>query len=263
MDIVVCVKQVPEVKDVDLRINKEGTDINNRDDLVMTINEWDNYAVEEAVRLKDAHGGTVTLITIGDEDAEDVLRRGLAMGADHAILIDDEEFKGSDAQGIATGLYEVLKDLEFDLVLTGVQSFDDGWGQVGVILAELMNLPYATLVVGIDVQEKGLIIHRELESNTLEKVKLSQPALLTIQTGINTPRYVSIMGIRKVRNIEIEETDANELNLPVDQIGLEGSCISVRTLSLPPAGRAEMLTGSLDTVCETVADIIRKKGGIS
>ncbi len=262
MNIVVCIKQVPEVADADLEINREGTGI-DREDLVMDINEWDNYAVEEAVRIKETHGGTVTVVTLGDEDSEDVLRRALAMGADGAILIDEEGFEESDATGIARGIYRAISEVSFDLLLTGVQSADDGWGQVGVILAELLDLPYASLVVGVAIENGKAIVYRELESNTQEKIELSLPAILTIQTGINDPRYVSIMGIRKVRNIEIKETDAVELGLSGDEIGAKGASVASRELSLPAEGEgAEILTGSLGEICEKTAQIIRDKGGV-
>lgn len=262
VNIVVCVKQVPEVIDAELDINKEGTDV-DKEDLEFDINEWDNYAVEEAVRLKEAHGGNVTVVTMGDEDSEDVLRHGLAMGADEAVLIDEEGFIGSDAAGIAKGLYRAIKDLPFDLLLTGVQSSDRGWGQVGLILAEMLGLPYASLVVGIEVKDGKVLVLRELESNTQERLELPLPAVLTIQTGINIPRYVSIMGIQKVRKIEIQETDSEELGFGEDEIGTEGSCVSSETLSLPPVGEgAEILTGSLDEICEKAAQIIRDKGGL-
>jgi len=262
MDIVVCIKQVPEVAEAELEIDRNGSEI-EREDLVMGINEWDNYAVEEAIRIKEAHGGTVVAVTLGDEDAEDVLRRALAMGADKAILIDEEGFEGSDAFGIARGLYAVVKDLPYDLILTGAQASDDGWAQVGLILAELLNVPFASLAMDITIDGNAVIVHRELESNQQEKDELSLPALITVQTGINDPRYVSIMGIRKVRNIEIRETDCEELGLAETEIGSEGSSVASRTLSLPSAGeRAEMLTGTLNEICEKTAQIIRDKGGI-
>lgn len=262
MNIVVCIRQVPEVADAELEINKEGTEI-LKEDLVMDINEWDNYAVEEAVRIKEAHGGKVTVVTLGDEDCEDVLRTALAMGAEEAILINEEGFELSDAAGIAQGLYRAIRDLPFDLLLTGAQCSDDGWAQVGLILAEYLGLPYASLVVGIEISEGKMIVHRELESNTVEKVEMPIPAALTIQTGINNPRYVSIMGIQKVRKIEIRETDSEELGLSEEEIGLKGSSVASQKLSLPPVGEgAEILTGSLSEICEKTTQIIRDKGVI-
>ena len=139
MNVIVCVKQVPEVVDADLEVDEEGRELET-EDLVFDINEWDHYAVEEAVRLKEAHGGTVTAVTLGDEDSEDVLRRCLAMGADEAIRIDGAAFEGSDAVGIARGLRYAIGASSFDLILTGVQSSDDGWGQVGVALAAIQRV---------------------------------------------------------------------------------------------------------------------------
>jgi electron transfer flavoprotein beta subunit len=262
MDIVVCVKQVPEVTDAELEVAKDGTQIIT-EDLEYDINEWDNYAVEEAVRIKEAHGGKITVITVGNEDNEDVLRQALAMGADEAIRVDEEGFESSDARGIARGIFRAVKDLSFDLLFTGAQSSDDGWGQVGLILAEFLGLPYASLVVGIEITENKLIATRELESNTQEKVELPLPAALTIQTGLNSPRYVSIMGIQRVRKIGIKEINSVQLELSVDEIGIKGSSIDSQLLSIPPAGEgAEILTGTIDEVSEKAAQIIRDKGGV-
>jgi len=262
MDIVVCAKQVPEVTDAELEVTKDGAGIIT-EDLEFDINEWDNYAVEEAVRIKEAQGGTVTVITLGDEECEDVLRTALAMGADKAIRIEEEGFELSDAAGIAQGLYRVIRNLSFDLLLTGVQSSDDGWSQVGPILAELLGLPYAALVVNVEIADGMITVHRELESNTRERVELPLPAALTIQTGINNPRYVSIMGIQKVRRIEITETASEELELSEEEIGSQGSSVASQVLSIPPVGEgAEILTGSLDEICEKTAQIIRDKGGV-
>jgi len=262
MNIVVCVKQVPEVTDAELKIKKDGTGIID-EDLEFDVNEWDNYAIEEAVRLKEASGGRVTLVSLGDEDCEDALRQGLAMGADEAILIDNEDFENSDPLGIARGLFKAIQGKPFDLLLTGAQSSDDGWGQIGGILAEMFHLPHASLVVEIRIEGTAATVLRELESNTLEKVVLPLPAVLTIQSGINTPRYVSILGIKKVRKIEIEELDSDDLDLSDEKIGDEASCIKQQKMLLPVSGEsAEMLTGSLDDICIRTAKIIQDKGGL-
>jgi electron transfer flavoprotein beta subunit len=263
MDIVVCVKQVAEATDAELEITREGTDIIT-EDLEYDINEWDNYAVEEAVRIKEARGGKVTVITVGDEESEDVLRQALAMGADEAIRVDEEGFERSDPRGIAKGIFHAIRDLSFDLLLTGAQSSDNGWGQVGLILAEFLGLPYASLVVGIEIAEDKLVAIRELESNTQEKVELPLPAALTIQTGLNSPRYVSIMGIQRVRRIGIKEEDLEELGLSEDEIGFKGSSIESQSLTLPTVGKgAEILTGTLEEVSDQAAQIIRDKGGVA
>ncbi|MFH0725559.1 MAG: electron transfer flavoprotein subunit beta/FixA family protein [Pseudomonadota bacterium] len=258
----VCIKQVPGVTGEELEIKRDSSGIET-EDLEMDISEWDNYAIEAAIRLKESHGGKVTVVTLGDEDSEDVLRQALAMGADNAILIDAQGFEGSDAAGIAKGLYAAVKPLSFDLLLTGVQSSDEGWGQVGGILAELLEVPSAALVVGIESGDKTLTVLRELENNTLEKVKLPFPAVLTVQTGINDPRYVSIMGIQKAKEIEITETDASDLGIKLEEIGLKGSGIASRVLSLPVVGDgAEFLEGSIDEICDKIGKIIKDKAGM-
>jgi len=262
MDIVVCVKQVPEVIDAEIEVAKDGAQIIT-EDLEFDINEWDNYAVEEAVRIKEAFGGKVTVITVGNEDSEDVLRQALAMGADEAIRVHEEGFELSDARGIAKGIFQVIKDLTFDLIFTGAQSSDYGWGQVGLRLAELLDLPYASLVVGIEIADTKLVALRELESNTQEKVELPLPAVLTIQTGLNSPRYVSIMGIQKARKIGIKETGFDELGFSEEEIGPKGSLVDSQSLSIPPAGEgAEILTGTVEQISEKAAQIIRDKGGV-
>jgi electron transfer flavoprotein beta subunit len=265
VNVIVCIKQVPEVADAELELDEQSGDV-DRDDLVLGINEWDNYAVEAAVRLKEQLGGKVTAITIGDEDAEDELRRALAMGADAAVLVDVEDFEGADAVGIARGLAGAIAELEdgYDLVLTGAQSADDGWGQVGGALAELLGLPYATLAVAIEPGADTVVVRRELEANTHERVELGLPALVTVQTGINEPRYVSIMGIRKARSIEITELDADDLELGVEQIGAAASAVAEQRLTLPGRGEgAEILTGSLEGICDRVAAILRERGGLA
>jgi electron transfer flavoprotein beta subunit len=268
MNILVCVKQVPETAEADLEIVDEGSGIET-DDLVFGISEWDNYAVEEAIRLKDAHHGHVTAITLGNEEADAVLRRALAMGADEAIHICDDELVESDPNMVARALAKAIQGggIKYDLILTGAQSGDLGHAQTGVVLAQLLDLPHATLAVGIEVKEsggkKGLVVRRELEANTCDRVQLPLPALVTIQSGINQPRYVSIMGIRKVRSKAITSKDAGDLGLGDAEIGPDATMIASRTLRLPhAAATAEMLQGSLHEVCTKAAHIIKDKGGV-
>lgn len=261
MEILVLVKQVPETAEADLEINGDGSDL-EREDLVFTINEWDNYAVEEAVRLKEEHGGRVTAITIGDEEAEDVLRRGLAMGCDEAIHLNDEAFLGSDPAGLARSLAAAIAGRAFDLILSGVQSADQGQGQTGVLLAQLLGLPYASMAIALKIKDGRLLVTRELEANTQEEVELPLPALVSVQSGINQPRYVSIMGIRKVRSIAIGARDVDGLGL-AGRVGAGASAVAARSLALPEAGAgAEIITGSLEAICQRAAGIIREKGGL-
>lgn len=265
MNILVCVKNVPETAEAELEIADSGDAIET-DELVFAINEWDNYAVEEAVRLKEAQGGTITVLSLGDEESKGVLRRALAMGCDEAIHINDDAFEGSDPSTVAKALAKAIEEseLELDLILAGAQSADEGYGQTGVLLAQQLGLPHATLAVGIEVSDGGtIVVKRELEANTLEKVELPLPALVTVQSGINQPRYVSIMGIRKVRSKTIEEKEADDLGLDEDDLGAEAAIWSSRVMSLPPTGgEAEILEGSIDAICARTAQIIREKGGL-
>lgn len=263
MNVVVCVKQVPEAADADLELTDDRTDV-EREDLVLDLNEWDVYAVEEAIRLKEADGGKVTVVTLGDDDAEEVLYRAVAMGADRAIRVDTEGFQGSDALGVARGLAAVIRELDVDLVLAGAQSSDSGEGQVGVLLAGLLDLPHASLAVAVEPEAGRVVVHRELESNTVARVQLVTPAVITVQTGINEPRYVSVMGIRKARAVKIETTDAGELGLGAVETGTGASAVAATRLSLPDKGEgAEMLSGDLEQVADRLAAILRDRGGVA
>ena len=195
MEILVCVKRVPDTAENEIEIKADGSGI-DEDDLVYSVNEWDNYAVEEAIRIRDAVGGTVTVVTVGDEEAEEVLRREMAMGADQGILLSDDAFAGSDGRGIATILKAEIEKGAYDLVLTGALA-DDGAGQVGGMLAAMLDWPYASVVNAIDVQDgKKIKVGREIEGGNREINEIELPCVLSIQTGINEPRYVGIRGIR-------------------------------------------------------------------
>ncbi len=263
MNIVVCVKRVPETADADVTIDKSGKDI-DRSGLVFDLNEWDNYAIEEAIALKEKFGGKVTVLTLGGEESNETLRKCLAMGADDAVRLTDPAFSGSDAYATAKPLAEAIRKIPFDLVLAGVQAEDDGYGQVGGVLAKWLGIPHASLVNRLEVQDKKLRAHRELEGGLEEVVEIDLPALLTIQTGINQPRYVSIMGIRKVAKKEIKVLGTAELNLKAEEVGLSGSDLRVEKLFTPPVGEgAQMLEGNMEELSLKVLDILKDKGGLA
>ena len=202
MEILVCVKRVPDTAENEIEVNSDGSDI-SRDDLVYSVNEWDNYAVEEAIQIRDNVGGSVTVVSIGDDESEEVLRREMAMGADNGVLLSDDAFNGSDGKGLATILKAEVEKGKYDLILTGAQA-DDGAGQVGGMLAALLDMPYASLVNKIeDVGDKKLTVGREVEGGNVEMNEIELPCVLSIQSGINEPRYVGIRGIRKVASVEI------------------------------------------------------------
>lgn len=260
VDTIVCVKRVPDTAEADVVIDDTGKDI-KKGDLAFDLNEWDNYAVEEAILLKEKFGGKVTAITIGGEECNDVLRRCMAKGADDAIRATDDAFEGSDAYALAKILHGIVKDMQYDLVLTGVQADDDGYGQVGVTLAEMLGVPHAAMVTNLEVEDGKARIRRELEGGLEESMEIDLPAVLTIQTGINEPRYVSIMGIRKVAKKEIFSKSAGDLGLSADDVGEAGSKTILEKLFVPPTGEvAEILEGDPPVVAEKLAGILKEKG---
>lgn len=265
MDIVVCVKNVPFTQEADLVIDATGRDI-RKDNLVYVINEWDNYAVEEAIRLKEELGGTVTAVTLGNEDDEEVLRRALAMGADAAVRIDpgdldpDAAGPGSDPFVTAALLAAVVESLPYDLVLTGVQADDFNHGIVGALLAERLGLPHAAVVNSLRPTGSQAEIAIELEGGQDERARVTLPALFSIQTGINEPRYVSIMGIRKASRQEIRVVRAADLGLP--PADLRPALIIEEMYPPPETGGAEMLQGDAGTVAGHIIRIIREKAGV-
>ncbi len=262
MDIIVCIKRVPDLAEAELEIDADGRGLED-DDLDFDINEWDDFAVEAAVQLKEKHGGKVTAITVGDEDAEEVLRRALAMGADEAIHLTDGAFEDSDPFAIATTLHACIKELSFDLVLCGAISSDGTSGHVGGMLAALLDVPQVALATGLEVDGGKALVRHEVEGGMEREVEMDLPALVTAQSGLNEPRYVSIRGIRKVANIEIDEKEADDLGLADDQVGADGSRVKLDGLALPPTGDgAEILEGSVDDAVATLVERLHERGGL-
>ena len=256
MNIVVCVKRVPLTQEVDIEVDASKKDI-RKDSLAYFINEWDNYAIEEAVLIKEKFGGMVTAVNIGNEDDEDVLRRCLAMGADNAIRIDPGDLV-PDAFVISRILAEVTKDLDYDLVFTGVQADDENSGIVGIMLAEHLGIAHSAVVIGVEPEGEVAKIRMELEGGIDEVAKLQLPALLTIQTGINEPRYVSIMGIRKAAKKELDVKKLEDLNLSQDD--LMNKTIIEEVFLPPETAGAEMIEGDPAAVAEKIIRIVKEKG---
>jgi len=257
MDIVVCAKRVPLTEEVDLVLD-EGKKGIKKDQLAFVLNDWDNYAIEEAIVLKEKHGGTVTAVTVGSEDDEEVLRRCLAMGADRAIRIEAGDMSRFDSLGISKILSCVVKDLPFDLVFTGVLADDDYHGMVGMMMAEQLRINHANMVTAIEIKDSKARVTSELEGGLGEVSLIELPALLTIQTGINEPRYVSILGIRKAAKKELKVMDLSGL-------GLSDEELSPRTIIeqayLPPETEgAQILTGDPDKIASDFVEILTRKG---
>ena len=262
MEILVCVKRVPDTAENEIEIKSDGTDI-ERDDLVYSVNEWDNYAVEEAIQIRDKVGGNVTVVTVGDDEAEEVLRREMAMGADQGILLSDEAFEGSDGYGIATILKAEIQKGQYDLVLTGALA-DGGAGQVGGMLAAMLDWPYASVVNKIEAGDGDkILVGREIEGGNQEISEIELPCVLSIQTGINEPRYVGIRGIRKVASVEIPVHAAADLGVDAAAVGTAGAKVKRVDYFTPEMGEgAEILEGSMEEKIDKLIELLKAKGGL-
>ena len=255
LDIIVCIKRVPQTAEAKVEIESSGKDI-VKDRLTFDMNESDTYALEEAVLLKEKFGGTIIAISLGCSDAEDTLRIALAKGADTAIRIKAEDFDELDGYKTAQLLSAVIKDIHFDVIFTGCIATDDAYSQIGATLAELLGIPHATLVTNIEVIDSISHVHRELEGGLQEHIEISLPALFTIQTGINVPRYASLIAIRRAAGKEIKLVGQNEISK--DQLFLN---TQIEELFIPPvAKQVKIIAGSPGEVSEELAGIIREKG---
>ena len=209
MKIVVCIKQVP-ARDSMLRVDTSCPWIQEAD-LSYEINEPDAYALEEGLQLKEKHGGEVVVLCAGAARAAQTIREALAKGADRAIHIEEENLGALDPLGLARVMAAALQAEKPDLVLTGLQSDDLGYGQTGVILAEVLGLPHATIIMQVEKQDGTIRVKRELEDGWFQHVEMPLPALLTIQSGINKLRYATLMGIKKAKTKEVKRLSTAEL----------------------------------------------------
>ena len=256
MNVVVCLKRVPMTQEMDLEIDSSGKGI-RQEGLAWVLNDWDNYAIEEAVRLRGDTEGSVTAVTVGGEDDEEVLRRALAMGADRAVRVDPGTLE-LDPFVIAKLLAAVIRKQECELVLTGVQADDDNYAMVGGLVAEELGIGHAAVVTGVEPEGTNAQLRLELEGGVDELARVQLPALLSVQTGINEPRYVSIMGIRKAGRKPLDVVAATELGIPEQELAAR---VRVEEVYLPPeTGGAEMLTGDPSGVAEKILRILTKKG---
>ena len=237
MKIVVCIKQVP-VRDSLLRVDPSGAWI-QEGDLSHEINEPDAYALEEGLQLKDKHTGEVVVVCAGPAGAAQTIREALAKGADRAIHIEEEKLTAYDPLSLARLIAAALQAEKPDLVLTGLQSDDLGYGQTGVILAEVMGLPHATIIMQVEKQDGAIRVKRELEDGWFQQVEMPLPGLLTIQSGINKLRYATLMGIKKAKTKEVKRITAAELGVhPQASIQLERLYLPEKTK------RTQILEGS-------------------
>ncbi|RMG50962.1 MAG: electron transfer flavoprotein beta subunit/FixA family protein [Acidobacteria bacterium] len=211
MNIIVCLKQVPSRESI-LRVNADGTWVDEQD-LSWEINEPDVYALEEALRLKERFGGEVIICSVGPARVQQAIREAFAKGADRGIHLNDPAFERLDAYNTARVIAEAIKGESYDLILTGLQSDDFGFAQTGVILAELLGIPHTTIVMEIHVLDGKVKVKRELEAGWFQWIELPLPAVLTIQSGINHPRYATLKGIMGAKKKPIRTLGRDDLHL--------------------------------------------------
>ncbi len=262
MNIIALIKQVPDTA-VDLKINTEATDIMYQD-IPWVINPYDEYAVEEALRIKEKNGGSVTVISMGPDRAADIIRSSIAMGADDGIHLKDAAFDGSDAYRAAFILSKIASVSGYDIILAGKQAVDDGWGQVGPALAEILNIPSVSSILKLEISEdkKTATAHREIDEG-LEIVEVPLPALFTIQQGINKPRYASLPGIMRAKKKEIKVFNADELGISQGETGREASLIMLRKLFKPPERKkGEMLKGNVMSAVKELINRLRNEAKV-
>src|SRR5438552_13322873 len=206
MKIAVCIKQVP-TREWQPRLNEQKTWIREQD-VSYEMNEPDAYALEEALRLREKHSGEVVVCSAGPARVQTVIREALARGADRAIHVEHDSLGSADAFVLADALAAAMKDEQFDLVLTGLQSDDQGHGQTGVILAERLGIPSSTIIMDVQIEGGSLRVKRELEGGWFQWLAMPLPAVLTIQSGINQLRYATLKGIMAAKKKEIRKATA-------------------------------------------------------
>lgn len=251
MKILVCIKQVPR-KDALLQLNGARTWI--REDIQWEMNEPDAYALEEALRQKEQHGGEVVALTAGAPRSEQVLREALAKGADRAIHLEDDRFTTLDPGNVARAIAAAIGE-PFDLILTGLQSDDSGHAQTGALLAELLGWPHATIIMQIEKTDSGIRVKRELEAGYFQFVDMPLPAVLTIQSGINKLRYATLIGIKQAKNKPLRKVTLGEV-----QSAIGNNLQKIERLYVPQkTKKTEYIEGPAGEVARKLVDKLRNE----
>jgi len=241
--------------DTEERISISGGKIND-DGAEFIINPYDEYAIEEAIRVRDEHGGEVTILTVDGEEAEKQLRTALAMGADKAVLINiEDDIDESDQYTVSTIIGDYLKDKEADLILSGNVAIDGGSGQIGPRVADILGIPYVTTITKLEIMGEKVLLTRDVEGDS-EIIETSLPLLVTAQQGLNDPRYPSLPGIMKARKKPLEELELDDLDLDEDDVIAKTKTIEI---FLPPAKDAgRILEGDIEAQVKELAGLLNK-----
>jgi electron transfer flavoprotein beta subunit len=260
MKTFVCIKYVPDTSEAEVKVNAEGTAVDHSR-FSFDINDADNYAVEEAVLIKEAVEGSVTVLSIGPRESEVMIRMALAKGCDDAVRVEDGRIAAHDPLMVAKVLAGAIKGREFDLVLTGCLAGDDGHAVTGVALAEELGVAHAAMVKKVEVLDGKVKVYRELEGGLMEVLELALPAVLTIQTGINEPRYAPIRGIREAQKKELKVVNLDELGVAADAVDESASKVILEKLYIPKVvSKAEVIEGDPDEKAAKLASILVKGG---
>lgn len=254
MNIIVLVKQVPDTSEV--KINRE-TNTLIRDGVPSIINPFDLYAIEEALRLREQHGGTVTAMTMGPPQAAEALKDAVAMGVDEVVLLSDRAFAGADTWATSYTLSRGIKKIaRYDLVIAGKQAIDGDTAQVGPETADMLGIPFVAYIRKIEKVESGKMVAERMMDEGYDVVETSLPALITVVKEINQPRLPSLKGKMKARNLKVTAWNAADIGADKNLCGLTGSPTKVVRIFPPvPRGQREILSGSID---EQVATVTRK-----
>jgi electron transfer flavoprotein beta subunit len=250
MKIIVAVKQVP-LRDSQFHVNASGKWIDEAD-LSFEINEPDAYALEEALRLKEKHGGEVVVLCAGPERAAQTIREALAKGADRALHIAADDLSSLDTLGVAKLLAAAVAPEKPDLILTGLQSDDLGSGQTGVVMAELLGVPHSTIIMQIEAAEASVRVKRELEDGWFQHIAMPLPAVLTIQSGLNKLRYATLMGIKKAKTKEIKRLTPAELG------GAPAAVATIEKVYVPQKSKqAQIFEGDAKTAAAQLVEKLK------
>jgi electron transfer flavoprotein beta subunit len=261
MKTVVCIKYVPDTSEAEVKVNPDGITVDDSR-FSFDINDADNYAVEESVLIKEAQGGEVTVVSIGPKKSDVMIRMAMAKGCDKAVRVEDERIAGYDPLMVAKVLAGAVKNEEFDLVLTGCMASDDWHMSTGVALAEELGVNHASMVKKVEFLDgKKVRAYRELEGGLMEVVEVELPAVLTIQTGINEPRYAPIRGIREAQKKELKVASLDDLGLDAATVNADASMVVLEQLYIPEVvSSAEFIEGEPDEKAEKLASILVKGG---
>lgn len=260
MDILVCMKQVPDTE-TKIVINPEGTGIVT-DGIKYVMNPYDEFAVEEALKIKEKAGGTVTIVSMGPQRATEAIRTGLAMGADKGVHLNDAAFEGADSYSTAKALAAAIKPLSYDIILMGKQAVDHDNAQVYAALAEMLDLSHVSIVTKLEIADDGksAVAEREVEGGAKEVIQVSLPAVIACQKGLNEPRYASLPGIMKAKKKPIDVVDVAKSGLSADEVGEKGAKLKIRKFSMPPEREAgKVLEGEPQELAAQVVKLLREE----